>query len=113
MIEILENNKETKKYLDSLPKIYAVYLWASYGILEVPWTEKFNYSGVPLVYDYYDGNGCFDEYHLKPINRISSGGFFNWYHNKELAVKVCDMLNNKIYVQSSIMIVEDVKKKEG
>lgn len=95
MKKILENNEETKAYLDSLPKCYAIFLWASYGILEVPWSKEVNSEGLPLVYNYYDGNGCCDEFHLMPINRISAGGFQGWYTNRESAEIIQNHLNEK------------------
>ena len=34
MKKVLKNSKKTKKYLDSLPKIYLIGYWASAGIQE-------------------------------------------------------------------------------
>ena len=41
MKKVLKNTLKTKKYLDKLPKIYLIACWASYGILEFPFTGKY------------------------------------------------------------------------
>ena len=79
MRKILKCTVKTKKYLESLPKIYGIFLWAKWGLLELPWTGKFDKNGEPLVYIYYDANGMCDEYHLTPISQASSGAFHGWY----------------------------------
>lgn len=93
MRKILKSTAKTKTYLDSLPKIYGVFLWAKWGILELPWSGKLGKDGMPLCYIYYDGNGTCDEYHLAPINYASSGAFHGWYEDKESAWKIRDGLN--------------------
>lgn len=85
--KILKNTPKTKKYLDSLPKVYAVFHWAKWGMLELPWSGKYTKGdiAVPLVYNYYDANGTCDEYHLVPITHCSSGRFWGWFEDKEAA----------------------------
>ena len=87
MRKILKNTPKTKKYLDSLPKVYGLFLWAKWGILELPWSGKYTKGAikVPLVYNYYDANGTCDEYHLVPITYCSSGAFWSWFEDKEVA----------------------------
>ena len=91
--KIRKNTPKTKEYLDSLSKIYGIFLWAKWGMLELPWTGKVDKNGDPLVYIYYDANGTCDEYHLVPIHYASSGGFWNWYGDKHQAELARDMLN--------------------
>ena len=55
MRKVLKNTAKTKEYLDKLPKVYGLFLWAKWGILELPWTGKYNKEGEPLVYIYYAG----------------------------------------------------------
>jgi hypothetical protein len=93
MKKVLKNTVKTKAYLDSLPKLYGIFLWAKWGILELPWTGKYNKAGIPLVYIYYDGNGTCDEFHLGTANQASSGGFWNWYTKKEDALLIQEQLN--------------------
>lgn len=95
MKKVLKNTAKTKSYLESLPKIYALFLWAKFGILELPWTGKYNNDGMPLVYIYCDGNGMYDEFYLDTVNNASSGGFYNWYTNKEYALFMQERLNNR------------------
>ena len=93
--KVLKSTLKTKKYLESLPKIYGVFLWAKWGILESYWSGKYNKVGIPLVYVYYDGNGCCDEYRLMPIVHASSGAFYGWYSDKAYAETIRDTLNTK------------------
>lgn len=95
--KIRKSTPKTKKYLDSLPKIYGIFLWAKWGILELPWTGKYDTkTGEPLVYIYYDANGACDEYHLAPINCASSGRFWNWYGTKDEAKEIQNKLNERL-----------------
>ena len=96
MRKVLKNTPRTKKYLEKLPKIYGLFLWAKWGMLELPWTGKYNKDGLPLVYMYYDANGCCDEYHLVPITSCSSGAFWYWYEDKATAEDVQTKLNQKL-----------------
>lgn len=93
--KVLKNTPKTKAYLDSLPKVYAIFLWAKWGITEVPWSGKFNKDYMPLVYKYYDCNGACDEYHLTAVNNISSGAFYNWYSDKDYAEAARANLNER------------------
>ena len=98
MRKILKNTPKTKRYLDSLPKIYGIFLWAKWGILELPWSGKYTKGdvAVPLVYNYCDGNGTCDEYHLIPITHCSSGAFWDWYELKNNAKEVQTLLNEAL-----------------
>jgi hypothetical protein len=91
--KILKNTPKTKKYLDSLPKVYGIFLWAKWGMFEFRWSGKCDKNGMPLVYDYYDANGTCDEYHLRPIDKCSSGAFLGWYKSWDRAKMVRDALN--------------------
>ena len=94
--KIRKSTPRTKKYLDSLPKIYGIFLWAKWGMLELPWTGKYNKEGEPLVYIYYDANGMCDEYHLAPIQHVSSGAFHGWYKDYNTAYDIQLELNDKL-----------------
>lgn len=97
MKKILPNTHKTKEYLDSLPKVYGIFLWAKWGMLECPWPGVYDKNQViPLVYSYYDANGTCDEYHLIPLPTVSSGCFYNWYEDKETALKVQAELNKEL-----------------
>lgn len=97
MRRVLKNTPKTKKYLDSLPKIYGIFLWAKWAIMELPWTGKYDKkTGEPLVYIYYDANGACDEYHLVPIHYASSGRLWNWYGIKDEAKEIQNKLNDRL-----------------
>lgn len=95
--KIRKSTPRTKKYLDSLPKIYGIFLLAKWAIMELPWTGKYDKkTGEPLVYIYYDANGTCDEYHLVPIHYASSGSFWNWYGIKDEAKEIQNKLNERL-----------------
>ena len=96
MRKILKNTPKTKTYLDRLPKIYGIFLWAKWAMLELPWAGFYDHSGRPLVYIYYDANGTCDEWHLVPINHASSGAFHGWYEDKNTADDIRLELNDKL-----------------
>ena len=101
MKKILKNTKKTKEYLDKLSKIYLIGYWARYGIMEYPFSGKYDNSRrtknyiVPLVYDYDDHNGTTDSYYLRRIDDTTSGEVLCWTQNKAAAQKIVKALNEK------------------
>lgn len=97
MKKVLKNTAKTKEYLDSLPKIYMVGLWAKYGVRDYPFTGKyvFNSDGisVPLVYHYDDFNGACDNYWLRRLDQTTSGWIVMWTQDKKLADEIAKLLN--------------------
>lgn len=99
----LKATPKTKKTLDSMEKLYGVFLWAKWGILELPWTGKYDKkTGLPLVYIYYDFNGERDGYRLGTIRSASSGGFWGWYEDKAEAELVSKVLNERYDIEEVI-----------
>ena len=96
MRKVLKNTPKTKKYLDGLSKVYGIFLWAKWSILELPCAGKFDKNGEPLVYIYYDANGACDEWHLAPIQHASSGAFHGWYKDYNTAYDIQLELNDKL-----------------
>lgn len=99
MRKILKNNKKTKAYLDSLPKIYLVGCWARYGIMEFPFTEKyFSEKGIsiPIVYDYDDHNGTCDNWYLRRIDHTTTGQIVLWTQSKSVASKIAELYNKEM-----------------
>ena len=94
MKKILKNTKKTKEYLESLPKIYLVGYWARCGVRYYHYTKKTDKYGVPLVYDYYDGNGTCDFWRLVPINETTCGTILAYSSSKETAKEIADALNS-------------------
>lgn len=99
MRKVLKNNKTTKKYLDSLPKIYIVGCWAKYGVREYPFTGKYetndNGIDIPLVYDYDDHNGTTDNYYLRRLDHVTTGQIILWTQFKNVANKVAELFNKE------------------
>ena len=102
MRKVLKNNKKTKAYLDSLPKIYLVACWAGYGVMEFPFTGKYvqdeyiNNISVPLVYDYDDCNGTCDNWYLRKITNTTTGQIVVWTQSKSMASKFAELFNKEI-----------------
>lgn len=91
---ILKNSKKTKKYLDSLSRIYLVVRYAGIAILEFPFAEEYTLAGereknhcnvVPLVYDHEDCNGACDNYVLRKITDTTTGWIIDWCYTREEA----------------------------
>ena len=90
----LKNNKKTKKYLDSLPKIYMIGCWARYGVWEFPFTGKYADNGtMPLVYHHDDCNGWCDNWYLRKLSDTTTGGYVGFTFSKHRAEKIADALN--------------------
>ena len=99
MRKVLKNNKKTKAYLDSLPKIYLVCCWAKYGVREYPFTEKYfseNGFSVPLVYDYDDHNGTCDNWYLRRLDYVTTGQIIMWTQSKSVANKIAELFNKEL-----------------
>lgn len=101
MRKVLKNNKKTRAYLDSLPKIYLVACWAKYSVREYPFTGKYEYDkyydiSAPLVYQYNDCNGTCDNYYLRRITDTTSGSIIMWTQFKSVADKVAELFNKEM-----------------
>lgn len=90
----LKNTKKTKKYLESLHKIYLIGCWAHYGVREYPFTGKYSKNGtMPLVYDYDDHNGTCDSWFLRELVNTTTGAYVGFSFSKERAEIIADALN--------------------
>lgn len=96
MRKVLKNSTKTKEYLEKLPKIYLVACWASYGIMEYPFSGKYikeNGKDIPLVYDHDDCNGTCDCWWLRKITNTTTGGILTWTQNKAAAKTIANAMN--------------------
>lgn len=96
MKTVLKDNEKTREFLNKLPKIYLVALWAHYGVRDFPFSGKYikqNGIDVPLVYVFDDHNGTCDHYFLRPIIYTTTAHIFLWTQFKGSAEKVADALN--------------------
>lgn len=94
MKKILPNTPKTKRYLDSLPKIYIVGCWAGFGVREYYFSGKFaKDKTTPLVWDYEDCNGVCDEWRLRNLYYTTTGRIYAWSDVKESAEYIARQMN--------------------
>lgn len=99
-IKVLPNMTEVKDYLKSLPKIYLVTCWASYGVMEFPFACAYKYSKrankeVPLVWQHDDCNGTCDLYFLRSIVDTTTGSINCWVFDKKEAERIAENKNKE------------------
>lgn len=94
MRKILKNNKRTRRYIESLPKIYIIGYWARWGVMEFPFV-KLSKGLVPMVYKYNDYNGTADVYELTPIEWTTTGQIFDWTFSEKKAERIANLLNRE------------------
>ena len=95
MKTIMQNGAKANKYLERLPKIYLVGCWARWGTRCFYNSMKTDKRGVPLVWEYYDGNGTCDIWRLTPIDLTTSGVVLAWTDCQEHAMEAVKALNQK------------------
>ena len=85
-MKILKNSKETKEYLNSLPKAYIAACWAGWGVRGFPFSGKYadKEKMDPLVWDYFDFNGAADEWHLISIYDTTTGFIAGWSFSEKM-----------------------------
>lgn len=95
MKKVLDNNAKTKKYLDSLRKLYMVACWAGYGVEEFPFSGKYldEEHLQPLVYQYDDHNGATDAWYLRSLRQTTTGHIYLWTFSKEDAYRIAAAKN--------------------
>ena len=93
--KILENTPETRKYLESLPKIYMIARWVGYGIVGLPFAGKYTTDGIPFVWMYDDCNGTCDCYFLRKLTNTTTGWIYAWTTSKSRAEEIAAALNEK------------------
>lgn len=99
MKKVLKCNKRTKAYIDSLPKMHIVGCWAKYGVNSYPFSGKYvtvKGESIPLVYEYYDGNGeVAPRYNLVRVDHATSGVVLLWLQNHSVANNIARLLNKE------------------
>ena len=101
LCKVLPNNEKTKKYLDSLHKIYLVAYCAKYGVMEFPFAGESGYDKfrakkyVPLVCQYDDHNGTDDSYYLRLITETTTGAINGWTIDRDEAYRRAEVKNNE------------------
>lgn len=100
-IKVLPNTPEVKDYLKSLPKIYLVACWASYGVMEFPFANAYKYSDradkeAPLVWQHDDCNGTCDLFFLRSIVDTTTGFINRWTFDKDEAEEIAEKKNKEM-----------------
>lgn len=96
--EILSREKfDSLEYYKNSPKVYLVGFWAHYGVIDYPYAGKYVWDEwsqdyVPLVFDYDDHNGTADEYEVRKITDVTTGGRITWTFNKGKAEWIASCL---------------------
>lgn len=93
MRKILPNTPKIKRYLDKFPKVYLVGYWAHCGVREYYFSGKYDKHNVPMVWDYYDANGCCDEWHLIPLTQTTTGTVICWSFVRSTADFIAKNIN--------------------
>lgn len=92
------NNKNYKK-VNNCPKVYLIGCWARYGVREYPFAGKFVdnefWYKEPLVWDFDDHNGTYDEWVLRPISHTTTGNCLIYCFDGVLAQYLADKLNGE------------------
>ena len=90
--------KQLKKIEDRMKTLTSIYLIVQYAhwcVRECEWTGRFEIRDgvpIPIVYDYDDHNGTFEEYAKRPITRVTTGFIFDWTFHKHSASKIAEWL---------------------
>ena len=97
---VRENCGKMAQFLDKLPKMYMVGCWARYGVMDFPWSgkwEKNPHTGhmEPLVWYYNDHNGTADNWYLIPLRGVTTGQIIMWTEDFNAAKRIADALNTK------------------
>lgn len=111
--KVLKNSDKTNKYLKSLDKVYLIGLWTQYGYREHYFTGEFDENNVPLIYDYYDFNGMFDEWHLMPIYHTTSAAKLCYVFDENVAIKITNALNMQNELKNNYFITEGSEQKNN
>ena len=86
---------EIEKKISKLPSVYIIVQYAHWCVREYKWTGKFDTRDgipVPIVWDYDDHNGEFEEYAKRPITHVTTGFIFDWSFYESRAKKVAEWL---------------------
>lgn len=95
MKKVLNDTKETKEYLNSLPKVYIVACWAGFGVAGFPFSGKYadKKKTIPLVWKYCDFNGTASEWHLMSIYNTTTGIISGWSFNYPMLIDYAKLKN--------------------
>lgn len=86
------------EYVKSLKPVYLLGYWYDYGIREYPFTGEFEKDEqlgyVPIVYDFTDHNGTYEEYVPRKITEVTTGEVIIYCFSKPLLESYMNKLKN-------------------
>lgn len=85
---------EVPRILAACRKIYLIGCWVQYGYLPLSFSGKYK-SSEPLVWNFDDHNGEYDEFVLTPISKITTGMVIGWTFEEEEAKRQVAELNER------------------
>lgn len=91
----LPDEIKVQNALRELPTITAVVCYAGFTTLTVPYarTELIDGKPMPLVWEWDDHNGVYEDWTLIPITSLTSGGVYCWTGNEKVAKRIAAQLN--------------------
>lgn len=91
----LPDEIEVRNSLRNLPRISAVVCYAGFATETVAYarTEVIDGEPTPLVWEWDDHNGVYDDWTLIPITSLTSGGVYCWTSNEKAAKRIAEQLN--------------------
>ena len=119
MKTVCKNTVKFREKLDKLPKMYLVGCWAHYGTMDFPFSGKFvkdkwTNTLVPLVWNYYDGNGTCDVWELIPITNTTTGSIICWTEIRSLPNKIAKALNIDDAFRHGVLVFDpETKDRSG
>lgn len=91
----LPDEIEVRNALRDLPRISAVVCYAGFTTETVAYarTEVIDGEPTPLVWEWDDHNGVYEDWTLIPITSLTSGGVYCWTSNEKAAKRIAEQLN--------------------
>lgn len=91
----LPDEIEVRNALRDLPRISVVVCYAGFTTETVAYahTELIDGEPIPLVWEWDDHNGVYEDWTLIPITSLTSGGVYCWTSNEKAAKRIAEQLN--------------------
>lgn len=88
-------SKKARKKLSKCKSVYLVVCYAHWAVREFKWTGKYkDYFGDPwpIVWDYDDHNGTYEEYVKRPIYHTTTGQICTYCFSKSMAEVIAEAM---------------------
>lgn len=101
----MKPSKKTQKKLSRCKSVYLVVCYAHWTVREFKWTGKYKkYFGNPwpIVWDYDDHNGTYEEYVKRPIYHTTTGQICTYCFSKSMAEVIAEAMELRMQVKQSV-----------